>query len=207
MNTDKNCEHYTRRCSLLAPCCNKIYQCRLCHNEEEDHELDRSSVEFLVCSQCDVKQDVRSHCIKCGICFGMYSCLECRLFDDTDKQQFHCDDCGFCRIGGRENFIHCSNCEICLDKTFFTEHKCRAECGRDVCPVCYESVHSSTVGKVFVPNCGHLIHTFCLSMISKHNFVRCPICLQHYQHNNALFMSVNRIDVNDNNNDTNNNNL
>lgn len=206
MTNNKNCEHYIRRCLLLAPCCNKIYQCRLCHNEEEDHELDRSSVEFLICSQCHMKQGVRSHCIKCGICFGMYSCLECRLFDDTDKQQFHCNDCGFCRIGGRENFVHCRNCEICLDKNFFKDHKCRAECGKDVCPVCYESVHSSTLGNVFVPNCGHLIHNVCLSMISKHNFVRCPICLQHYQHNNALFTSVNRV-VDDNNNDTNNNNL
>jgi len=27
--------------------------------------------------------------------------------DTTSKKQFHCEDCGICRVGGRENFFHC----------------------------------------------------------------------------------------------------
>ncbi len=27
--------------------------------------------------------------------------------DDTTKEQFHCDDCGICRVGGRSKFFHC----------------------------------------------------------------------------------------------------
>lgn len=27
-----------------------------------------------------------------------------------EKEQYHCDACGICRIGGRENFFHCDRC-------------------------------------------------------------------------------------------------
>ena len=46
--------------SLQAPCCSKIYQCRICHDETEGHKLDRSKVEKIVCLQCDTKQKVVS---------------------------------------------------------------------------------------------------------------------------------------------------
>ena len=26
-------------------------------------------------------------------------CSVCKLFDDTDKGQFHCEGCGICRLG------------------------------------------------------------------------------------------------------------
>lgn len=26
------------------------------------------------------------------------------------KKQFHCDECGICRVGGRDKFFHCSQC-------------------------------------------------------------------------------------------------
>lgn len=43
-----------------------------------------------------------------------YTCLVCNLFDDDDKNQYHCDGCGICRIGGRNNFFHCEVCNMCL---------------------------------------------------------------------------------------------
>ena len=173
---EKTCTHYKRRCHLVTPCCDKVYCCRFCHNDSEQHELDRSKVEELVCSQCSHRQPLGTHCEECSILFGMYSCLECRLFDDTDKKQFHCDQCGFCRVGGRENFIHCNNCGICMDKAVIGTHNCRSESGKDVCPVCFESVHTSP-GSVFVPKCGHLIHFDCVAMINKYQYLaRCPLC-------------------------------
>ena len=27
------CKHYQRRCEILAPCCNKYFACRVCHDE------------------------------------------------------------------------------------------------------------------------------------------------------------------------------
>lgn len=43
-----------------------------------------------------------------------FTCLICNLFDDEDKDQYHCDGCGICRIGGRNNFFHCEVCNMCL---------------------------------------------------------------------------------------------
>jgi hypothetical protein len=40
---------------------------------------------------------VQSTCEECGTVFGNYFCSICRLYDDEDKQQFHCDGCGLCR--------------------------------------------------------------------------------------------------------------
>ena len=52
-----------------------------------------------------------------------YFCYECKLFDDEDKAQFHCDGCGICRIGGRENFFHCVTCNMCLPTHLEGKHK------------------------------------------------------------------------------------
>ncbi|CAA3025632.1 E3 ubiquitin- ligase MIEL1-like [Olea europaea subsp. europaea] len=27
------CSHYRRRCKIIAPCCNEIFDCRHCHND------------------------------------------------------------------------------------------------------------------------------------------------------------------------------
>ena len=43
-----------------------------------------------------------------------YTCLVCNLFDDEDKNQYHCDGCGICRIGGKDRFFHCEVCNMCL---------------------------------------------------------------------------------------------
>ena len=176
------CEHYTRRCSLLAPCCDKFYPCRLCHDRVEDHEMNRFSVETIQCLQCYTEQSIASHCKECGIRFGMYSCLECRLFDDKDKGQFHCSKCGVCRTGGKDKFFHCDKCEICLSTALKESHKCRPESGKDKCPVCFEPVHTSTQPSI-VPDCGHMIHFTCHRLIQQYGHRRCPYCNQPYDEN------------------------
>lgn len=37
----RGCEHYERQCSIVAPCCGRGYPCRLCHDANEDHKVDR----------------------------------------------------------------------------------------------------------------------------------------------------------------------
>ena len=82
------------------------------------HELDRSQVQEVVCSLCDLRQPVATHCTRCSVEFGAYSCLKCNFFDDdTSKQQFHCDLCGICRVGGAENYFHCYRCGCCYGKS------------------------------------------------------------------------------------------
>lgn len=119
------CSHYIRKCSFLTPCCGKIYMCRFCHDHNEKHKLDRESVEFIICLQCSKRQLLGTHCIDCGLCFGVYACLKCRLFDNADKEQFHCSDCGVCHTGGAANFFHCSTCKVCYKKAIKKTHKCK----------------------------------------------------------------------------------
>ena len=48
-------------CMILlpqAPCCEKYYNCRFCHNDKEDHELDRKTVQRIKCLQCGSCQSV-----------------------------------------------------------------------------------------------------------------------------------------------------
>lgn len=174
------CPHYVRRCHMLMPCCKKMYPCRLCHDSTEDHEVNRFEVETLLCTQCGTEQAVASHCQDCSIMFGMYSCTKCRLFDDADKGQFHCSKCELCRVGGKDKFFHCDQCGICLSINIRDTHKCRSDSGKDKCPVCFESVYTSTEPSL-VPGCGHLIHSKCHRLIMEYGHKRCPYCNQNYE--------------------------
>ena len=57
------------------------------------------------------------------ILFFQYFCGICKLFDNTDKQQFHCDGCRLCRVGGKENYYHCETCQMCLAISVKDSHK------------------------------------------------------------------------------------
>ncbi|XP_065662029.1 RING finger and CHY zinc finger domain-containing protein 1 [Hydra vulgaris] len=204
------CLHYIRRCLIITPCCQKAYNCRQCHDMVEDHELNRDIVDHVQCKQCSTVQNLATHCIECGIRFGMYSCLVCRLFDDTDKQQFHCDKCKTCRVGGQNNFFHCDKCDICLRKTLLNSHQCRTDSGKDNCPVCFENVHTATE-PAFVPKCTHLIHVHCYKRIETFGFRRCPLCHASYSEfvnpRSLMGLVVNTISNNNPQNITNTANL
>jgi hypothetical protein len=45
--------------------------------------------------------------------------------------------CGICRKGGQENFVHCDGCGMCLGKHVIAKHKCR-----QVSPLCTAAVRS-----------------------------------------------------------------
>ncbi|XP_019056370.1 PREDICTED: E3 ubiquitin-protein ligase MIEL1 isoform X2 [Tarenaya hassleriana] len=140
---EHGCPHYRRRCRIRAPCCNEIFGCRHCHNEAKNsinidqklrHDIPRHQVKQVVCILCGTEQEVSTiseeevwltnmhnvhqFCVSCGVCMGKYFCEVCKLFDDdTSKKQYHCDGCGICRIGGRENFFHCYKCDVKLNVT------------------------------------------------------------------------------------------
>ena len=83
------CTHYKRNCSFVAPCCNKIYGCRHCHddienniiiepeslieNKPKSHMLDRTSIKEVVCNLCETRQNVSNFCINCNTIFGSVS--------------------------------------------------------------------------------------------------------------------------------------
>ncbi|WAR22768.1 ZN363-like protein [Mya arenaria] len=149
----QGCSHYARKCMFVSPCCKKFYPCRICHDETEKHEIDRTAVQRT--------------CEGCSIVFGKYYCSKCNLFDDEDKGQFHCDKCGLCRVGGKSKFFHCDKCGMCLSTKLRGKHKCIEDSSRRNCAVCLEDLHTSRID-AHIPPCGHLIHRIYF----------CPTCAQ-----------------------------
>ena len=59
------CKHYQRNCLILAECCQKFYPCRICHDEKEDHKINRYLTK-MKCKLCNEIQDVSNECITCN---------------------------------------------------------------------------------------------------------------------------------------------
>mmetsp|Transcript_10678 Transcript_10678/g.39189 ORF Transcript_10678/g.39189 Transcript_10678/m.39189 type:complete len:290 (+) Transcript_10678:348-1217(+) len=174
------CEHYRRRCRLVVPCCNdKVYWCRHCHNSDtEQHKLVRNTVQRVVCALCDLEQPVQQVCEGCGVRMGEYFCSTCKFFDDDlSKGIFHCDDCGICRVGGRENFFHCKQCGCCVSISMRGNHACVEGSMMSNCPICFEYLFDS-VRPIAVLRCGHTIHEECFKDMTRHAGFKCPICNQ-----------------------------
>jgi uncharacterized CHY-type Zn-finger protein len=91
------CGHYSRACSIVSPCCSTVYPCRLCHDDNESHPIDRFAIKEVVCRKCDHQQEISNICSKCSITFARYFCNICNLYDDAEKGQYHCVKCGICR--------------------------------------------------------------------------------------------------------------
>ncbi|XP_034728093.1 RING finger and CHY zinc finger domain-containing protein 1 [Etheostoma cragini] len=104
MASPAGCEHYVRSCLLKAPCCGKLYVCRLCHDAEENHPMDRFQVREVQCSECQTVQQAQQTCQQCHVQFGEYYCDICHLFD-KDKKQYHCQPCGICRAGFKSGVV------------------------------------------------------------------------------------------------------
>ncbi|XP_058789718.1 RING finger and CHY zinc finger domain-containing protein 1 isoform X3 [Phymastichus coffea] len=169
------CEHYKRKSKFVTPCCNKVYTCRFCHDEQEAHTVKRKEVTELICVICETRQPVQATCQKCHVRFGKYTCLECNLFDDEDKNQYHCDGCGICRLGGRDNFFHCAKCNMCLPIQLQKGHKCVENVSHANCPVCLEDIHTSRI-PCHIPDCGHLLHRTCFEDLLHSGHYACPTC-------------------------------
>tara|TARA_Y100001933_G_C18969885_1_gene552010 strand:+ start:567 stop:1433 length:867 start_codon:yes stop_codon:yes gene_type:complete len=171
------CNHYDRNCDIIAFCCKKKYPCRLCHDENEDHNMDRKKTENIVCRKCNLKQVVSNKCQQCNIVFGEYYCKECRLWiNNSDKDYYHCNKCGICRVGkGIDiDFFHCDICNACLPISLKNNHKCINNTMQSKCPICNEDIFSSTSSGSIL-KCGHSIHQKCLTEYLKHNYI-CPLC-------------------------------
>jgi RING finger/CHY zinc finger protein 1 len=116
----------------------------------------------------------RNFCISCQAQFGAYHCDICNLWMSDDESPYHCYDCGFCRVGGRENFRHCDDCGMCIDTLLFDDHNCKAGKYMSNCPVCQEDLFSSRDASHEMP-CGHAIHWHCFKELTSYD-TRCPVC-------------------------------
>lgn len=172
------CKHYRRRCKIRAPCCNEIFHCRHCHNEAttDRHEICRHDVQRVICVICDTEQPVAQVCSNCGVNMGEYFCGVCKFYDDDiEKRQYHCNDCGICRVGGKENFFHCQKCGSCYSIDLLDKHSCVENSMRHHCSICYEYLFDS-LKETTVLKCGHTMHSQCFREMLQHDKYSCPIC-------------------------------
>ncbi|KAI9753464.1 MAG: hypothetical protein M4579_005148 [Chaenotheca gracillima] len=104
------CQHYLRNVKLQCAACNRWYTCRFCHDEVEDHSLNRRETKNMLCMLCGTPQPAAESCAKCERRTAHYYCDICKLWDDdSEKSIYHCNDCGICRIGQGlgKDFYHC----------------------------------------------------------------------------------------------------
>mmetsp|Transcript_19015 Transcript_19015/g.35497 ORF Transcript_19015/g.35497 Transcript_19015/m.35497 type:complete len:536 (+) Transcript_19015:290-1897(+) len=143
--------------------------------EETHHEIDRFAIAEIICRLCYTRQSSKTNfCTACGTQFGAYHCNICNLWMSDDESPYHCADCGFCRVGGRENFRHCDDCGMCIDTLLFDDHNCKAGKYMSNCPVCQEDLFSSRDASHEMP-CGHAIHWHCFKELTSYD-TRCPVC-------------------------------
>eukprot|EP00581_Thalassiosira_minuscula_P011983 CAMPEP_0183729328 /NCGR_PEP_ID=MMETSP0737-20130205/30024_1 /TAXON_ID=385413 /ORGANISM="Thalassiosira miniscula, Strain CCMP1093" /LENGTH=565 /DNA_ID=CAMNT_0025961481 /DNA_START=154 /DNA_END=1851 /DNA_ORIENTATION=+ len=143
--------------------------------DESHHEIDRFLIKEIICRECFTRQSSKTNnCINCGIQFGTYHCSTCNLWMSADEDPYHCLKCGFCRVGGRENFTHCEDCGMCIDALLFEDHNCKSGKYMSNCPVCQEDLFSSRMASHEMP-CGHAIHWHCFRELTSHD-TRCPVC-------------------------------
>lgn len=116
------CRHYKRNVKLQCFACKKWYTCRFCHDEVEDHHLDRPKTENMLCMLCGHAQPAAAVCRQCSEHAAQYYCNICKLWDnDSNKSIYHCNDCGICRIGQGlgKDFFHCRVRKPRIDKYGF----------------------------------------------------------------------------------------
>ena len=58
-DTNAACVHYERNCSIVAPCCDRVFGCRICHDElsPPGHPpMNRFLIREVVCKLCNTRQ-------------------------------------------------------------------------------------------------------------------------------------------------------
>lgn len=110
------CSHYKRNIKLQCSACLRWYTCRFCHDEVEDHLLNRRETKNMLCMLCGCAQPASEECVQCGERAAWYYCSVCKLWDDDPKKSiYHCNDCGICRVGQGlgKDFYHCKVWRLC----------------------------------------------------------------------------------------------
>lgn len=117
------CPHYKRNIKLQCSTCYRWYTCRFCHDEVENHSLNRRETKNMLCMFCRCAQPAAGACVQCGERSARYYCCVCKLWDDDPgKRIYHCDDCGICRIGEGlgKDFFHCKVTVQCTYETIYS---------------------------------------------------------------------------------------
>lgn len=90
------CVHYERNCNIVAPCCLRVYGCRICHDElsPANHpDMDRFMIKEVVCKNCKLQQQASNQCVSCQAIFGEYFCAVCKLWMSMVSTNFRSCQC------------------------------------------------------------------------------------------------------------------
>jgi hypothetical protein len=142
-----SCIHYERKCNIVAPCCQRTFGCRLCHDDIMSHPsskmssnnnaannntakckipMDRYAISQIICKACHTLQSSKTNvCLHCQTSFAEYHCAICNIWMSNTQHPFHCSKCGMCRVGGSENYKHCDMCGMCLSVVVYESHHCK----------------------------------------------------------------------------------
>jgi len=114
---------------------------------------------------------------KCHTCNGVMGLYFCDLWDNGKRLRYHCDLCGFCHFGRKEDNKHCKVCKICYYHEDYWSHENHVKnSSSHNCPVCLEGPLNRQSHKVIgVMVCGHAIHQECYNEYTQHDY-RCPLC-------------------------------
>lgn len=186
------CSHYPRQANIRASCCGKFYTCRICHDEEEQHKINRYEIREMRCMHCSTIQKIGQFCSnqKCKKRLGKYYCDICHLLTDANKDIFHCKFCNICRVGKESDYKHCLKCGVCINTCILETHTCIENSIRNNCPICIEPMFTS-IKPVTPLVCGHYMHLHCLQDYLESNY-RCPICSKSLKEDMSEYW--NRID-------------
>ena len=199
------CKHYSRGARLVAACCGAAHVCRFCHDEAEDHTIDRFATKEMVCMRCGERQPSAATCRGCGVAPAKYFCSVCNFWDDAEEA-YHCPFCNVCRRGKGlgKDFFHCMQCNSCVSLTMGPH-----DCGRggksgddgvseggvsameSDCPVCKDFLWNSDTPVKAMP-CGHMMHTRCFEAYTKHYYT-CPLCRKSLGDFSAYFRMLDAI--------------
>lgn len=167
------CKHYQRKCMIYVECCKTFYPCRLCHDEENTHEIDRYRIQKIRCNDCLCIQEKSNECIQCHVSFSDHYCPLCNLWCEVPI--YHCDLCNICYKLPPENRFHCQDCNLCV----LTEnaHSCLGKIAskEEICSICLSNLYYS-VKPSMILKCKHAIHKDCFEEMLRNNNFSCPLC-------------------------------
>lgn len=190
------CCHYQRSCKLFAKCCNAFVTCRLCHDDllGGTHKMDRCAVTKILCMDCGAEQNIGPECNNpdCETTqFASYYCNICHLYDSSGADFYHCQTCGICRRGTREEYFHCEKCNMCVSVQLGADHQCTEGKSQSICPCCLEDFTSSCENAV-TARCGHSMHDSCWDKYTEYKST-CPVCLKTLTRMDGYYRSLDKI--------------
>ena len=181
------CKHYKNNMNIYADCCNKYFDCYLCHNNESDHKITAKNITKIKCLTCTYDNDYDPQNNKCKMCntnYSLHFCNICFIWDN--RSIFHCYKCNECKFGYSHLSHHCDKCKLHFKKNLINLHKCEYTLNEAECSICLNNLiykietddtNDKDKFKVKILNCGHLLHTECYNKIKIiDGCKKCPLC-------------------------------